>query len=273
MEMAFSKDKTSDDLLAELTDLEISNGYTDQAISRLKTLIKENKNHSSAHKFLGMLYLKSINIDAARFHLETHNHINPNDYTIYSQLASVYESSGTITDAIKFYKKDLVLRPANVNSTLSAASLLEKTGNINDAINLYEKALEIDSNNILAANNLAVLLINNRDDDSSLKRANQLLNILKRKQELTPVQDTIGWIHYKSGRYQEADSHLEKALSQAPDIPTFNYHFGMNQIKMGNTDIAIKYLKLASEHGTGNDKSKADKALASLVSATSSSAD
>lgn len=118
-----------------------------------------------------------------------------------------------------------------------------------------------------------MLLINRINDDSSLKRANSLITILETKPELAPVQDTIGWIHYHSGRFHEAHKHLENAISMAPDIPTFNYHFGMNQIKMGHTDTAIKHLRFASKNGIGRDKINADEALASLASTTSSTTD
>jgi len=273
LETAYRKDPTSDDLLAELTDLESANGLKEKSINRLESLIKENSRHRSAHKFLGINYLQSGDIEVAKRHLETHNQINPYDSTIYSHLAGIYETEGQNQKSLEFYQKDLEQRPANIPSILSTASLLEKTGHINDAMSLYERALTIDKNNIIAANNLTVLLINKHAGESALKRANELLDILKQQSQLAPVQDTIGWIHYKSGRYQQASNYLEKAIKQAPTMPTFNYHFGMNQIKLGNTDIAIKHLKIASRHGTGNDKINADKVLASLLPVTSSSAD
>ena len=82
-----------------------------------------------------------------------------------------------------------------------------------DAIAVYEGMLERDPNNLVAANNLAMLLANNRTDAASLERAEKLTEQFA-KTDNPAFLDTYGWVLYKRGRYAEAVAVLEKAVAQ-----------------------------------------------------------
>jgi Flp pilus assembly protein TadD len=55
-------------------------------------------------------------------------------------------------------------------------------------------------------------------------------DMLKRAVELQPedgyIVDSLGWVYYKLGRFEDAVIQLEKAVELKPDDPTINDHLG-----------------------------------------------
>ena len=57
--------------------------------------------------------------------------------------------------------------------------------------------------------------------------------------------DTVGWVYFKNGKYNEAESVLADVVNANPDVAVFNYHYGMALYKNGHADDAKKHLEKA----------------------------
>ncbi|MEM6999037.1 MAG: tetratricopeptide repeat protein, partial [Pseudomonadota bacterium] len=125
------------------------------------------------------------------------------------------------------------------------ARYYELTEDIDKAIKLYEDVLIHDELNIIASNNLAMLLADYRGDESSLNRAERLIDIIEN--DNNPVyMDTIGWVLYKQNKLTEAIPYLESAVDAYPELAVLNYHLGMAYLKAGEYDKAKSALMIAT---------------------------
>jgi tetratricopeptide (TPR) repeat protein len=137
---------------------------------------------------------------------------------------------------------------------------------------VYEKLLAIKPDFVPALNNLAYLYTERLPD---LDRA---YDLARKGHELqgddATIGDTLGWVLYKRGDYQQASTILQESAEKAPDTPEIQFHLGMTAYMMGQTDLAKAALRKAAsatEDFPGKDESK--RRLASLESGTAGSAE
>ena len=97
---------------------------------------------------------------------------------------------------------------------------------------------------MIAANNLASLLSDHRNDKASLEKAQTLAASL-RETQIPQFKDTLGWISYRRDDYVNAISLLEKAVVALPDVPLVRYHLAMSYIAVGQTAKALEQLRVA----------------------------
>jgi uncharacterized protein HemY len=64
------------------------------------------------------------------------------------------------------------------------------------------------------------------------------------------VNDTLGWIYYKHGRYGDAIKHLEISVTNGPSLAEAHYHLGMAYAGFGEPDKARASLTKALAFGT-----------------------
>ena len=94
-----------------------------------------------------------------------------------------------------------------------------------------------------AANNLAYLL-STQDKD-----INEALGFAQKAKERLPddpnVMDTLGWIYYKKGLYDNAIREFADSLGKIPENAVVHYHLGLAFYKKGNKDGAKAELEKA----------------------------
>jgi Flp pilus assembly protein TadD len=114
--------------------------------------------------------------------------------------------------------------------------LYESQGSWQKAETLYEKALSIQSDDAVAANNLAYLMLEHGGD---VNVALTLAQTARRGLQGTPNSaDTLGWAYYHNGSFSAAVPLLEEAVKKAPSNSTYLYHLGLAYAKLKDTDRA-----------------------------------
>jgi tetratricopeptide (TPR) repeat protein len=124
------------------------------------------------------------------------------------------------------------------------ANTLERKADYESAISEYQSLLDGEPGNLVAANNLASLLLDHRTDSASLKKA-QSLAVSLRKSEIPQFKDTLAWASYQQGDYRTAVSLSEEASAALPDQAAVRYHLGMGYIASGQLSRASEQLKKA----------------------------
>src|SRR5207302_85510 len=116
-------------------------------------------------------------------------------------------------------------------------------------------------------NNLAYLYTEHLND---LDKAYELARKARAVQPQDPaVTDTLGWIFYKRGDYQQALSLLQESAEKAPDNPEIQFHLGMTAYMMGQTDIAkVAFKKAATTAKDFPSKDESKRRLAMLETGT-----
>ena len=89
-----------------------------------------------------------------------------------------------------------------------------------DAQTLYRKVLAADPKNVMAANNLAVLLALHQKAPEAVELSRQAID---HAGPLAPLLDTRGTAYLSAGQTEHAVGDLEEAVAQQPSAPRY-YH-------------------------------------------------
>ncbi|AZO78726.1 hypothetical protein B5U98_25785 [Bosea sp. Tri-39] len=166
-------------------------------------------------------------------HLEGIITARPEDVDAISALGNIYRSRKRFEEAAATYDKAVAKlgTPGRSNWDLlySRGIAYERTKKWPQAEADLRKALELmpealSRERALVLNYLGYSLV-----DQNLK-LEEALGMLRRAVELRPrdgyIIDSLGWAHYRLGRYDEAVTELEKAMELRPSDPVINDHLG-----------------------------------------------
>jgi tetratricopeptide (TPR) repeat protein len=213
-------------------------------VARLRELSDRHPNSAALRMVLGKWLARTGNPEEARNALEAALKLNPRLVEADLAVADVDQRTGKIPEARKRLESLLKAHPENAGLRLKLAALEDQAGNIPQAIDEYRKVLAADPNNLLALNNLAFRLANDRrQPDEALKFAQQA-------KELAPenpfIDDTLGWAFYQKGLYTNALRHLESAVRRQATAQR-QYHLAMAYLKSGDTKRGETALRAALE--------------------------
>ena len=238
----------------------------DQAIAFLKSVLTKNPNSANALVLMGSIQLSSGAAEEARKGFLSAIKTQPKDVVGYRALADLYISEKNYDEAIKIVRSGIEQRPDAMSFDMILAGVFERKADYKSAISEYQSALDKEPGNLIAANNLASLLLDHRTDSASLKEA-QSLAVFLRKSEIPQFKDTLGWASYQRGDYRSAVSLCEEASAALPDQAAVRYHLGMSYIATGQLSKASEQLKRALE--LASDTQLADQIRSALKKAGS----
>ncbi len=92
--------------------------------------------------------------------------------------------------------------------------------------------MTIDSENPLASNNLAYLLLEHGGSPTVALTLAQTAR--KGLPKLPNAEDTLGWAYYNNGGYSVAAPLLEDAVKATPSNQTYRYHLGLTYQKLND---------------------------------------
>jgi tetratricopeptide (TPR) repeat protein len=146
---------------------------------------------------------------------------------------------------------DLVKKRDNTRARMMLAEIETKKGSPADVvIQDYLKALQFEPTNIVAMNNLADFLASRQSKfDDALFWAQKALA----QAPASPViEDTLGWIYYRQGKYDTALPYLEKSLKSL-DRPVAHYHLAAALFKAGDAARGRKEYEIALKQDPKSD--------------------
>jgi Flp pilus assembly protein TadD len=112
--------------------------------------------------------------------------------------------------------------------------ICEKTKDFPKAREAYERLISLKPDYAPGLNNLAYLYAEHFD---LLEKAQDLAQKARSLQSTDPgIADTLGWILYKKGDYQQALSLLAESAQKLPENPEVQFHLGMAKYMMGEKD-------------------------------------
>ena len=132
---------------------------------------------------------------------------------------------------------------------LLLASALDKSGNWHDARAELDSALVLDPNNAQILNYLGYSLLERNEDIS------RALAIVSKAFEFAPdstaIMDSMGWAHFKIGRFSQAVILLENAAKASGNNPAINEHLGDAYWRSGRLRDARYAWLVASQTADG----------------------
>ena len=166
------------------------------------------------------------------------------DFTApYYQLGVIYAAQKKFPEAEARLVKVIEKNDKNVGAHVLLGMVLNSQGKIDAANKEYRKVLSLSPKNALAANNLAANLA---DGGGNLDEALKFAQIAREAAPEDPsVGDTLGWVYYKKGLFENAYPLIADAAGKLKKNPSVRYHHGMVLAKKGKNKEAAAELKAA----------------------------
>jgi len=234
------------------------------ALAWLTEVASQLKDNAVAYNLKGELLFSDKEYSKAVAAFEKAHEIKPEWWVPYRSHAMAYVSQSNHARALDILKLGVKNTKGNPKLRAQAALMAQNSGDLDEAVGQYEAILKMDATNKFAANNLAMLLVNNKSEEVGvLQRATELSTILEVSDEKI-FSDTLGWVAYANGQYEEALPLIKTALAAYPESPEIQYHIGMTYFQIKDAESAKKHLAeaLSSEKSfTGKDDAKTTLAL------------
>jgi tetratricopeptide (TPR) repeat protein len=239
---ALDRNANSIDALRGLVNAYVAENQVDKAISMVNAQIGKAPNNSNFYDLLGaVLFRSKRDLSGAETALEKSTALDSHNYDALFQLCQVRAAKGEIDRAIATGEQSLKDNPRQPNLDVQMGNLYESKSDWKKAEEAYQTALALNSQNPVASNNLARVMLHTGE---SLDVALSLAQAARRGLPDSPaIVDTMGWIYYQKGVYPLAISNLLEALTlqeknKLADNPDIHYHLGMAYEKSSQPAMA-----------------------------------
>ena len=186
----------------------------------------------------------------------------PKDNRIPFLLGLAYSRLDQNDAAIAALRRSLDLKPDDINTLSTLALTLDGLHRYRESDSLYERALNVDPRSHLVMNNYGYSLA---ERGLQLERALQMsLQAIEAEPNNDSYLDTVGWVYFKLGRYDEALKYISKAITAGGASATVYEHMGDIQYKLGEKKKAEQFWKQALEMNSANQNLKDKIARGSL---------
>jgi tetratricopeptide (TPR) repeat protein len=186
----------------------------------------------------------------------------PRDYRIPFLLGLGYSRMDQNERAVTAFRRSLDLKPDDMNTLSTLALTLDGLRRYQESDSLYERALKVDPKSHLVMNNYGYSLA---ERGLQLERALQMsLQAIEAEPKNESYLDTVGWVYFKLGNYEEAQKYIAKAINAGGASATVYEHMGDIQYKLGEKKKAEQFWKQSLEMNSGNQDLKDKIARGSL---------
>ncbi len=145
----------------------------------------------------------------------------------YHYLGIAYMQNRDAQNAMKQFKHALALNADHPESHLMLGTLYTTGGKFKDAEKHYRRAIELKPEMASAHHGLAYLYgQHNRNMEKAIALARKATEL---SPKAAPYYNTLSWLCYKDGQYNEAEAAALKAIEIAPDNPI--YQEGLKEIR------------------------------------------
>lgn len=242
-EQALDRDANYLEPLAGVVSTLMQEKQNAKALERVQAQAAKVPNNDSVYALLGGLQVANKDLAGAEASLQRAVQLNQANLDALILLSKVEMARGEGDRALETAYKSIDDNPRNVTAYFFAGTMEELRGRPQKAEDVYRKALQVEPNYGPAANNLAYLMLENKENTDV---ALSLAQIARQKMPDSPnAADTLAWVYYQKGIYGVAEGLLQEALQKAPDNATYHYHIGMVYQKQNNTAAARKHLQRA----------------------------
>lgn len=203
-------------------------GQPQRAIGALSLVPDDSPLKREAEIQIGLNFNALDDLEGAREHLAALVESNPADLEAGIALGNVLRAHELYGEAETVYTNalDTLATPGRSNWLLYyfRGITRERQNKWDLAEADFRKALELEEDQPLVLNYLGYSLV-----DQGLK-LDEALDMIKTAVRLRPtdgyIVDSLGWVYYRLGRYEEAVRELERAVELRPADPVINDHLG-----------------------------------------------
>jgi len=197
----------------------------DEAENEYKIAIGIKPDYAEAHRNLGYLLVKQGESEEAKGK--------------YDEAKRLYEK------AEKEYKKALQLNPDDEDTLVCFGILLERLNRDKEAEDCYKRVIEKNPNNVVAHTTYGYFLLYRGREEEAIKEFDEIIKIdsndTKVRNQLIYLQSELSNIHahraralIKSGKFDEAEKEIIKAIRLNPNNALAHKNFGILKEEVGD---------------------------------------
>ena len=158
----------------------------------------------------------------------------------------IYSEIGELQKSIQIFEMLLSENENDIDVLHNLALLYEQNSQFEKSDETYETIIKIDTNDVIAYNNYSYSLA---EKGEKLQKA---LWMSKKSLQLEPnngiYYDTMAWVLFKMGDYQQALTFIDSAIILEEDKnPELFYHKGEILLGLDHKEESKKFFKLALE--------------------------
>src|SRR5260221_1510188 len=190
---ALSRDPNSFEAMRGIVQVDEAKNKPADALAFVQEQIKRNPSHSGLLLLLAELQVQAKQLKPGEDSANQVLALDKNNVPAMVLLAQLVAADGLPDKAIALYQRAIKISPRDVRLQISLGALYERTGNWQQAESSYQKVLTIDSENPLASNNLAYLLLEHGGSPTVALTLAQTAR--KGLPKLPNAEDTLGWAY------------------------------------------------------------------------------
>jgi len=247
------------DMLAETYE---NAGDFKKAISTYKHQLEVDPYDDIANNGLGGVYTIQHNYDDALKAFQAQVELNPLDKVAHLAIGNIYIIREDYKAAVPELQRAVSITPQLPGAHYMLGNALLKTDQTEKAIDEFEQALKLDNNPSTTWNDIAYALAEKnvelpraeRYAQSSVSTTQSYLVNLPAEQavkvgpiltsSLAAAWDTLGWVYYREGKQQEAESFIHAAWDQDQHSEIAE-HLAIFAEKRNDKKLAAQYYAMA----------------------------
>lgn len=253
-------DDPSESLLGK-ADVLIKMGEHKEALAIAKKIQDINKKSEASQIVIAWIYEKLEKWDGAKKIYRNLQKSSPDHFEVIRGLARVYEHSNQLDEAITVLD-DAIGDNFDNPLWVELAQLYDENGQDSKAEAMYREVLAFNPYEVIASNNLAILL--SKDDDQMPEAIDLALQAYRLAPGHPAVLDTLGWIYYLQEDFTRAEELIGLAVQIMPVNPQLRFHRGMVYLKQKRSALARVDLNKVLKDPTFKNTQQAKEALKSL---------
>ncbi len=248
--LAQQLDPARDDTKLLMARMMIRGNHMDDAIAIYKGIKPESEHYPESQRSAAELLEQQDKIDESIAYLEN-VYARDKDVNALIQIGDVYRRAERHAEAINAYDRAIAELGGKASSDywhlLYARGMsYERNGDMKRAEEDLEAALEYKPDHPYLLNYLGYSWADQG------KKIDKALLLITKAANLKPddgyIVDSLGWVYYKMGQYDQAVNELEKAVELVPYDPTINDHLGDAYWRVGRKNEARFQWQRALNH-------------------------
>jgi tetratricopeptide (TPR) repeat protein len=167
-------------------------------------------------------------------------------------LASFYKEKEMTDEAFSLVSAGLEIEPEHPGLLYEKGVVYDMKGDKDMAMEQMRRVLAIDPDHADALNYIGYTYA---EQGINLTEAEQLIiRALETKPNNGYIIDSLGWVYFQKGRFEEALVYLKRAAELVPEDPIILEHLGDVYLKLGQPEKALEFF----ERALGNKKKDPD---------------
>ena len=269
---ALQLDPRSADALVGLAESYDSAGRASDAEAAYRKAIALRPDYWDGYNSLGNFMEDHSRHDEAIAQFEHAIQLTPDNATLYVNLASVYIDEGDskfYLEAEKALRKSISLHPTyQAFTNLGYLDILEQK--YGDAADALEKALRLNDRDYVIWGNLGMAYEGLGDKAKAALAWDRELTLLAPLVQQTPrdagAQSSLALLYAKKKLREQANSHIQSALTLSPDDAVVLENVGEAYEDLGDRAQALQYIEKSLQKGYALETLKSVPSLRGLIS-------